>query len=126
MSENAWRVQWLRCSATAMAMATRRETTPMSAIEPYTCVSRSGHTILIRTARPADALAIYTITAEAIAEGPYHISEPQEFASTLEHEELWIRQHAEHPAQALLLAEVGGAVVGLVHFEPGARRRQAH
>ena len=48
----------------------------MSVIEPYTCMSRSGQTILIRTARPSDALAIHTITAQAIAEGAYHISEP--------------------------------------------------
>jgi len=98
----------------------------MSVIEPYTCMSRSGQTILIRTARPSDALAIHTITAQAIAEGAYHISEPQEFNITPEDEEMWIRQHAEHPAQALLLAEVDGKVVGLIHFEPGSRKRQAH
>jgi RimJ/RimL family protein N-acetyltransferase len=100
--------------------------TSMSAIEPYTCTSRSGQTILIRTARPLDALAIHTITAQAIAEGAYHISEPQEFTFTLEDEEAWIHQHAEHPAQVMLVAEGNDEAVGMIHFEPGARKRQAH
>jgi RimJ/RimL family protein N-acetyltransferase len=85
-----------------------------------------GKAVLIRSARPDDAHAIHAITAQAIAEGGYHISEPQEFTITLEDAEAWIRQHAEHPAQALLVAEVGGEVSGLIHFEPGIRRRQAH
>ena len=98
----------------------------MSVIEPYTCAIRTGKAVLIRSARPNDARAIHTITIQAIAEGGYHISEPQEFIITLEDEETWIRRHAEHPAQALLVAEVDGEVCGLIHFEPGTRRRQAH
>jgi RimJ/RimL family protein N-acetyltransferase len=98
----------------------------MSAIEPYTCASRTGQTVLIRTAQPSDAPAIHTVTAQAIAEGAYHISEPQEFTFTTEEEETWIRQHAEHPAQVMLVAEVDDEVVGIIHFEPGVRKRQAH
>jgi RimJ/RimL family protein N-acetyltransferase len=66
------------------------------------------------------------ITAQAIAESVYHISQPEEFTITLPDEEAWIRQHAERPAEVLLVAEVDGEVVGLLHFEPGGRRRQAH
>jgi predicted N-acetyltransferase YhbS len=91
----------------------------MSTIEPQMYTLRTGWTVLIRTARPFDALAIHTITAQAIAEGGYHISEPQEFTVTLEDEEAWIRQHAERPSEAMLVAEVGKEVVGLIHFEPG-------
>jgi RimJ/RimL family protein N-acetyltransferase len=87
---------------------------------------RTGWTVLIRTARPSDALAIHTITVQAIAEGGYHISEPQEFTVTLEDEEAWIRQHAERPSEAMLVAEVGKEVVGLITFEPGGRKRHAH
>jgi len=98
----------------------------MSAIETYACAARTGQTIYIRTAQPSDAPAIHAITAQAITEGAYHISEPQEFTFTTEEEEVWIRQHAEHPAQVMLVAEVDDAVVGLIHFEPGNRKRQAH
>ena len=63
---------------------------------------------------------------QALAEGDTHISEAQEFTRTVEDEAAWIRQHAEHPAQALLVAEANGEVVGLIHFEPGIRRRKAH
>jgi RimJ/RimL family protein N-acetyltransferase len=98
----------------------------MSTLEPHACSSRTGQSIVIRAAHPADARAIHTITAQAIAEGVYHISEPQEFTITLQDEEAWIRQHAERPAEALLVAEVDGDVVGLIHFEPGGRKRQAH
>jgi len=98
----------------------------MSEIEPYDCSTRAGRMVHIRTAQPSDALAIHAITAEAITEGAYHISEPQEFTFTTEEEVAWIRQHAGHPAQVMLVGEVGGEVVGLIHFEPGVRTRQAH
>jgi RimJ/RimL family protein N-acetyltransferase len=98
----------------------------MSVIEPHTCATRTCTVVLIRSARPSDARAIHTITIQAIAEGGYHISEPQELIITLQDEEAWIRRHAEHPAQVLLVVEVGGEVRGLIHFEPGNKRRQAH
>jgi RimJ/RimL family protein N-acetyltransferase len=98
----------------------------MSAIEPYAYASSTGKTVRIRTAQPSDAPAIHSITVQAIAEGAYHISEPQEFTFTTEEVEPWIRQHAEHPAQLMLVAEVDDEVVGIIHFEPGARKRQAH
>ena len=98
----------------------------MSDIEAYDCATQVGRLVHIRTARPSDAPAIHAITAEAIAESAYHISEPQEFTLTTEEVEAWICQHANHPAQVMLVAEVDGEVVGIIHFEPGARKRQAH
>jgi RimJ/RimL family protein N-acetyltransferase len=82
--------------------------------------------VLIRTAVASDALAIRTVTAQAIAEGDYHITEPQEFSLPLGEGERWIRQHAESQAELFLVAEVENEVVGLLHFEPGKRKRQAH
>jgi RimJ/RimL family protein N-acetyltransferase len=98
----------------------------MSTIEPHACTSKKGQTILIRTAVAADALAIQTITAQAISEGDYHITEPQEFILPLEEGERWILQHAERQAELFLVAETENEVVGLLHFEPGAKKRQAH
>ena len=98
----------------------------MSEIEAYDCATRAVRQVHIRTARPSDAQAIHAITAQAISERAYHISEPEEFTFTTEEEETWIRQHAEHPAQIMLVAEVDDEVVGIIHFEPGARKRQAH
>lgn len=98
----------------------------MSDIEAYDCVTQVGRLVHIRTAQPSDALAIHAITAEAIAESAYHISESQEFTLTTKEEEAWIRQHAEHPAQVMVVAEFDGEVVGIIHFESGARQRQAH
>jgi RimJ/RimL family protein N-acetyltransferase len=98
----------------------------MGEIQSYTCAAKAGQKVLIRAAHSSDALAIQTITAEAIAEGAYHISEPEEFTFTIAEEEAWIRQHAEDPAQIVLVAEGDGEVVGLIHFETGARKRQAH
>lgn len=73
-----------------------------------------------------DAHSILTITEQALAEGAFHITEPQEFSMTLVDVQNWIDEHIQRPADVLLVAEVDGAVVGLIHFEAGGRRRLAH
>jgi len=98
----------------------------MTTIEARTCTAKNGQTFVIRSARPDDALAIYTINEQALVEGSYHISEPQEFTMTVADEETWIRQHAERPADVTLVADLDGAVVGAIFFEAGERKRLSH
>jgi RimJ/RimL family protein N-acetyltransferase len=98
----------------------------MTTIEAHIYTAKSGQIVVIRSARPNDALAIHTITEQALMEGSYHITEPQEFTVTVTDTEAWIQQHAERPADVLLVAEVDGAVVGLIHFEAEGRKRLAH
>lgn len=87
---------------------------------------KDGRTASLRSARPADAERIFTITRDVIAEGIYIVTAPEEFSSTVETERDWIEVSASDSNALLLVAEVSDRVVGFLNFHGGQRRRHAH
>ncbi len=87
---------------------------------------RDGRDILIRPARVEDAEQLLNHARIIIAEDLYNITTLEEFKQTVEEERKWISKHISERGYALLVAELDGAIVGLIGFENSSRRRLAH
>lgn len=82
--------------------------------------------ILIRPAKPDDAEALIAHAESVMAENIYSLTEPGEFQMPIAQEREWIRRQNENPNYFLRVAEVSGALVGMIHLSNGHRRRIAH
>jgi len=87
---------------------------------------KNGQEVLIRTAEPDDAWALLEHTRIILATDPYNVTRLEEFKFTIEKERKWIREHIENPGWIILVAELAGAIVGMISFENGSRKRLAH
>lgn len=98
----------------------------MSYIDPRNMKRKGGGSVLIRTAKPEDAQSLLDLGREVMAERDFTLTEPDELNFTAEQEAAWIRDHLDHPAKIILVAEVSETVVGIIDFANGSRRRNAH
>jgi RimJ/RimL family protein N-acetyltransferase len=98
----------------------------VATLDPREYPLKSGEVAVVRSAVPEDAARMREITLEAMGEGAYHISEPDEFTFSAEQIAEWIAHCAASPADLVLAAEVGGAIQGTLNFEVGNRRRTRH
>ncbi len=98
----------------------------MATIAPREHTLKSGETVLIRSGAPQDAAATRTLALSVIREREYSITEADEFVADEDQEREWIRGFIEHPDALLLVAEVNGALAGLLDFRAESRRRLAH
>lgn len=98
----------------------------MSTLTPREFALKNGQTVTIRSAELGDAERSNEIAREAFAQRVYHISELDEFTFTDAESAHFVGEMAASPAGLLLVAEVAGAVIGGLVFEPGGRRRLAH
>ncbi|WP_054703528.1 GNAT family protein [Bacillus sp. JCM 19041] len=81
--------------------------------------------LTIRSAQIGDAEAIIKHTKHVLAENPlYYGTAVDEFMITVEEEEEWIKSHTDKGV--ILLAELGGQLVGMVHLRLSTSRRFAH
>jgi len=87
---------------------------------------KTGEKIVIRTAVLDDAPAILEHARIILAEDLYNVGTLDEFKLTVEKEREWIQQHIDHPAQIVLVAELGGSIVGILNLENGSRQRLSH
>lgn len=98
----------------------------MGTIVPKTYTLKTGETALVRSSKLADMSATREISLQAIREGEFVITEPDEFQASDEQQQQWLRQHAEDPGSLVLVAEVDSRVVGMLSFDRSSRRRLAH
>ncbi|MGE3756443.1 MAG: N-acetyltransferase family protein [Pseudobdellovibrionaceae bacterium] len=89
-------------------------------------VSKSGSTILVRSATEADASHILSLAKSVIGEEIYQLTSASEFRMTVDDEEKWIRNHLENPNHLLLVATLNNEVIGMLDFSNGHRQRIAH
>ena len=81
---------------------------------------------VVRSAAPEDAAGVLEIGRAVLAESPFVVMCPDELPATVEEEREWIRTYAEAAGKLILTVEVGDALVGILAFESGERRRIAH
>lgn len=99
---------------------------PMGVVSPHSFELKQGGTFLVRSATPDDAATLIDHGRAVLAEGLFGVSDVDEFTFTLDQERKWIQEHNECPGDLVLVAEISGSVVGLLFFESGPRKRQAH
>lgn len=98
----------------------------MSSYESKGCTLRTGETVTLRSATPADAAAILEFVAEVLSSADHVVTQADEFRLSDEEEAKWIQDHSDAPGHLCLLACCGDTVVGLLTVEAGNRRRIAH
>src|SRR6266446_5044698 len=87
---------------------------------------KTGESVIVRSARPDDALAVLAHGRGVVDEGEFFVTCPDEYNFTLEQEQDWIRQYTDEPGKLLILAEASGQTIGVLFLESGTRRRLAH
>ncbi|MHC4620595.1 MAG: GNAT family N-acetyltransferase [Planctomycetota bacterium] len=98
----------------------------MAATAPGQYTLKTGEKLTVRTAAPDDARAALELAHIILTEDLYNIRRLEEFKMTVEAEREWIQKHLDSPGQIILLAELNGAIVGMLGFENSSRRRLAH
>ena len=98
----------------------------MSEVTPKEYRLKTGEKVTVRTAVSDDAPAILEHARIILAEDLYNVSMLDEFQKTIVEEKQWIQQHIDHPAQIVLVAELGGSIVGILNLENGSRQRLSH
>lgn len=87
---------------------------------------KTGEKLIIRTAVADDAEALLEHAHIILVEDLYNITTLDEFEMTVKKEREWIQAHFDNPAHIILLAEINGSLVGLLHFENSSRKRLSH
>jgi len=98
----------------------------MSKINPIRFKSKSGKSIAIRSAEPADAATLLRLGKSVMAEDGYTLTTPEEFSLTVEEEVKWIEEINAHPSKLVVVAVLDSQVIGSLDFSPGHRKRIAH
>jgi RimJ/RimL family protein N-acetyltransferase len=98
----------------------------MAVVGPTQKTTRTGQTLYLRSAVLADAPRLLEIRRLVVEEGDFMLTEPDEFELTVEQLRKSVQKHARAPGYLYLVAEVGGQVVGMVHFANGLLHRTAH
>jgi len=97
----------------------------MSKTAPKEYKLKTGEKVIIRTAVPDDAQSLLEHARIILADELYNVSTLDEFQKTVEEEKQWIQQYIDHLTQVVLVAELGGSIVGILGFENGSRKRLA-
>jgi RimJ/RimL family protein N-acetyltransferase len=87
---------------------------------------RSGTQVTVRNPTLQDAQRIIEVMRTVVAEGPYTLTELDEFDWNVMSKRQDISESLRHPGQLALVAEVNGEVVGFLEFVNGRRRRTQH
>jgi RimJ/RimL family protein N-acetyltransferase len=98
----------------------------MAVIPARTIQLRDGTEVVLRCAQESDALALLEAVRAVFTDGEGMVLEPEEFDKTEDQEKVWIKAINDNPRELLLLAEVGGRIVGNIDFHIAKRRRLAH
>lgn len=98
----------------------------MSTIQPKTLRTKSGALVTVRSAEKRDAAGLLKLAQDVIGEEIYQLTTSAEFKMTLEEEEKWIESVAAKPNHLILVAELGGRIVGILDSANGHRQRIAH
>ena len=95
----------------------------MGWIEPEICRLKDGAEVTLRCATEEDAAPLLVTVTAYIAENEGMSWAPGEYRKTLDERLDFIRRMRDNPAQILILAEMGGEIVGNIDFHVGTRLR---
>lgn len=102
----------------------------MGTFQPVRCTLKpSPHSVsdcLVRSAKDHDAAALLGLLRELAHEPVFTVYEPDEMVRSLETERASIATYREELGRVMLVAEVGGELVGQLTFRAGKYRRIAH
>jgi RimJ/RimL family protein N-acetyltransferase len=87
---------------------------------------RNDTLAIVRNSTLQDAQRIIEVMREVILEGPYTLTEPDEFDWSIMSKRQDISESLRNAGQLSLVAEVNGEVVGFLEFVNGRRRRTQH
>ncbi|AZZ37034.1 hypothetical protein CIK05_09595 [Bdellovibrio sp. qaytius] len=88
--------------------------------------AKNGVEVIIASAKVNDAAELLEVARRIMNESKHLLTQGDEFKFTVEMQEKRIRDFTEHPDGLLLLAKVGGKIVGMTDFKVSSRRRVAH
>jgi RimJ/RimL family protein N-acetyltransferase len=97
----------------------------MAVVEPRQLMF-AGSRHLLRSLEPADALAALAHARACATESNFLLTTAEEFDLSEDQERAWIEGLRVHPNQLGLGAFRDGELVGVLAFESGRRRRNAH
>jgi len=89
-------------------------------------MSKNDLNITIRTGKLDDAESILNIQRDVISENDYLISTPEEFNNTIQQQLEWVRKISDNDRETIIVAEIGGKVVGWIVFQSQNRKRLSH
>lgn len=98
----------------------------MGRIKEKSYTLKNGAVVLIRTARQSDAEAYLTLGKSIMSEEIYSLTQAHELNVTVEQEGEWLKSNIEDASHLVIVAEVGGKVVGQLDFSNGHRQRNSH
>jgi RimJ/RimL family protein N-acetyltransferase len=98
----------------------------MATLSSKTLDLKSGETVTVRSAQPADAERLLAYIRSVAGETPFFILQADEFNFTDEQERQWIQEHLDDPGKLAISAEISGTIVGFLSFENGPHRRVRH
>jgi RimJ/RimL family protein N-acetyltransferase len=98
----------------------------MSSMEPQRFRAKDGTEFVVRTALPDDAAALPGFLRAVAGESSHLLTQSDEFAQTEEEQRTWIQTHLDGPGQIAVVAQSHGELIGVLSFENGHRRRNAH
>ena len=98
----------------------------MSTIEIRTFPLPGDRVVAVRSAAPADAAAHVDLLRDVDATTEFLVTEPGERDEDVGRRAERICRSRATPDSLLLVAEAGGALVGVLEFRAGERRRIAH
>jgi RimJ/RimL family protein N-acetyltransferase len=87
---------------------------------------KDGAEITLRTAVEQDAAPLLVTITAYIANNEGMSWAPDEYRKTEDERREFIQRKLDNPAEILILAELGGEIVGNIDFHVGSRQRTAH
>jgi len=87
---------------------------------------RDGRALTIRQAVHEDTEALISLIQNILSTTTYTLTKAEEFDTSPEAQEIWIRQYLDNPAWILLVAELDGQLVGNLDFRNNPKVRNQH
>lgn len=91
-----------------------------------TVILKTGEIVVLRIARPEDAINIAKTTSRNLAESEFLMIHPDDFNPTREQTAEWIKFHNEKINCHLLVAEVDGHIVAVQNFTGKQSKKTQH
>lgn len=88
--------------------------------------TKSGKKVIIRSALKSDAASLLSLAKQIIAEDKFQLLTLDELEISINSEESWIESFAADKNRIILVAEIGGTLVGSLDFCNGHRKRISH
>jgi RimJ/RimL family protein N-acetyltransferase len=82
--------------------------------------------VKIRRVQVADAAAVVSIKARVVAESAFHVADSADTTKTVAEQAQYIAAIVTDPERFMIVAEVGGDVVGVLEIEREVRKRLRH